>query len=262
MDIATAIGVIVGGGFIFLGIIGEELDVENLMSFVDAPALMIVVGGLLAACCISFPMKDLLRIPQVYMLLWRTRRDSPMELINKLVQFAEVARRDGILALEGVTESLDDEFLVRGIQLAVDGTDPELIEQIMNTELDQITERHLVGKRLFDSMTKYGPSWALFGTITGMILMLRSLGNAADPGAIGRGMAVALVCTFYGTLSAYFLFGPAADKLLARHEDEMLMRHIVIRGVLAIQSGDNPRIVEQKLRVFLPPRLRSVETRK
>jgi chemotaxis protein MotA len=262
MDIATAVGVLVGGLFIFLGIIGGEFNFEDLKGFMDARALMIVGGGLLAACCISFPIKDLLRMPRVYLLLWRLRKDSPMDLINKLVQFAEIARRDGILALEGVTESLDDEFLIRGIQLAVDGTDPELIEQIMNTELDQITERHMVGKRLFDSLTKYGPSWALFGTITGMVLMLRNLGNVADPGAIGRGMAVALVCTFYGLIVAYFLFGPAADKLLSRHEDEMLMRHIVIRGVLAIQSGDNPRIVEQKLRVFLPPRMRSVETRK
>ena len=261
MDIASILGIVAGLAFVALGIVSTELVMENMWAFLDSASVAIVFGGTLAAALISFPMKDLLRIPAVVMVCVRSRLKSPVELIQKLVQFAEIARRDGILALEGVVEDLDDEFLVRGIRLAVDGSDPELIEQIMNTELESIQSRHAAGRRIFDTLTKYAPAWGLIGTVIGLILMHKNLGGAgADPGAIGKGMAVALVTTFYGAVLANYLFGPLADKCVAKEEDEMLMRSIMIHGVLAIQSGDNPRIVEQKLRVFLPPKLRAVES--
>ncbi len=262
MDIATIAGLIIGAFFVLYGIVTGEFKMDNFWAFVNPPSMFIVGGGLFGAVAISFPLKDLLRIPKVFLIAVRGRKDSPVEMINKLVQFAEVARRDGILALEGVTEDLDDEFLVRGIQLAVDGTDPELIEQIMNTELENLSDRHVGGKRLFDGMTKYAPAWGMIGTVIGLILMLKGLSAEADPAAIGQGMAVALVTTFYGALLANYVFNPVADKLVAKQEAEMLMRNIVVRGVLAIQSGDNPRIVEQKLRIFLPPGLRAVESRR
>jgi chemotaxis protein MotA len=259
MDIATLAGLLIGAFFVLYGIVTGEMKTDNLWAFVNPSAMMIVGGGLLGAVAISFPVKELLRIPKVLMVCFRRRTDSPVELISKLVRFAEVARRDGILALEGVTDTIDDEFLIRGIQLAVDGTDPELIEQIMNTELDNLAERHTAGRRLFDGMTKYAPAWGMIGTVIGLILMLKGLSAGADPGAIGRGMAVALVTTFYGAVLANYLFNPISDKLVGRQDQEMLMRNIVVRGVLAIQSGDNPRIVEQKLRIFLPPHLRAVQ---
>jgi chemotaxis protein MotA len=262
MDIATIIGLILGAFFVFYGIVTGEFKMDNFWAFINPPSMMIVGGGLLGATALSFPMKDLLRIPKVFMVCIKQKKQSPVELINKLVQFAEVARRDGILALEGVTEDLDNEFLVRGIQLAVDGTDPELIEQIMNTELDNLGDRHATGKRMFDVMTKYAPAWGMIGTVIGLILMLKGLGAEADPGAIGQGMAVALVTTFYGAFLSNYLFNPIADKLVGKQDEELLMRSIVVRGVLAIQSGDNPRIVEQKLRIFLPPGLRAVESRR
>jgi len=261
MDIATIAGLVIGTLFVFFGIVTEELKMENIWAFVNPPSMMIVGGGLFAAVAISFPLKDLLRIPKVLMVCMKGRKDSPVDLINKLVQFAEVARRDGILALEGVTDEINDEFLVRGIQLAVDGTDPELIEQIMNTELDNLGDRHTTGRRLFESMTKYAPAWGMIGTVMGLVLMLKSLSADVDPELIGQGMAIALITTFYGAVLANFVFNPLADKLIARQDEEMLMRNIVVRGVLAIQSGDNPRIVEQKLRIFLPPKLRAVESR-
>ena len=262
MDIATIAGILIGGFFVFYGIVTGEFLMDNLWAFVNPPSMMIVGGGLLGATAISFPMKDLLRMPKVFGICLQTRKDSPVDLINQLVQFAEVARRDGILALEGVTEELQDDFLVRGIQLAVDGTDPELIEQIMNTELETLAERHATGQKLFEVMTKYAPAWGMIGTVIGLILMLKGLKADADPEAIGKGMAVALVTTFYGALMANYLLNPIADKLAVRQGEEMLMRNIVVRGVLAIQSGDNPRIVEQKLRIFLPPQLRAVERRR
>jgi chemotaxis protein MotA len=262
MDIATLAGLLIGAFFVLFGIVTGDFRVENFWAFVNPSAMMIVGGGLCAAIAISFPLKELLRLPKVFMISVRHRRHSPVKLITKLVQFAEIARRDGILALEGVTEDLDDEFLVRGIQLAVDGTDPELIEQIMNTELQNLGERHAAGRRLFDCLTKYAPAWGLIGTVIGLILMLRGLSAEADPGAIGRGMAMALVTTFYGVLLANYVFNPISDKLVGKQSEEMLMRNIVVRGVLSIQSGDNPRIVEQKLRIFLPPGLRAVGRRR
>jgi chemotaxis protein MotA len=262
MDIATLAGLVIGAFFVCFGIVTEELKMDNMWAFVNPPSMMIVGGGLFGALAISFPLKDLLKLPKVLMVAVKQRADSPVELINKLVQFAEIARRDGILALEGVTEDLDNDFLLRGIQLAVDGTDPELIEQIMNTELDALAERHSVGKRLFDGATKYAPAWGMIGTVMGLVLMLKGLSAEADPGAIGQGMAVALITTFYGALLANYLFNPISDKLAGKQADELLMRNIVVRGVLSIQSGDNPRIVEQKLRIFLPPNLRAVESRR
>lgn len=262
MDFATILGVIAGACFLLIGCSGGEFNPANLMTFVDVPSMMIVGGGLTAAFLISFPVKEVLRLPRVVVICLRSRTASPVELINKLVQFAEIARRDGILALEGVTESLDDEFLVRGIQLAVDGTDPELIEQILTTELDNLDERHTAGKRMLDGLTKYAPAWGLIGTVIGLIMMLKGLRRDADPGEIGKGMAVALVTTFYGAVMANYIFGPLADKLVTKQDEEMLLRNITVRGVLAIQSGDNPRIVEQKLRIFLPPKMRAVESRR
>jgi chemotaxis protein MotA len=216
-------------------------------------------GGMVSILFIGFSMRQVFSLPKVMLNCLRAKTEPPVELINKLVQFAEIARRDGILALEGVSETIRDPFLVRGIQLAVDGTDPELIEKIMNTELDSLSERHTTHKRMLDKLTLYTPAWGLAATVIGLIMMFKALNRDVDPGAIGTGFSIALTATMYGVLGANAFWGPLADKLLVIHEEEMLVKNIIVRGVLAIQSGDNPRIVEQKLRVFLPPRLRATE---
>ena len=207
---------------------------------------------------VSIPARRLINSVRVIMRTFLYPKAAPIELINRMVQFAEIARRDGILALEGVTSDIQDEFLVKGIQLAVDGTDPELIEQIMSTELDNMVERHGAGRRVLEVATKYAPAWGMIGTLIGLILMLRKLD---DPSSIGPNMAVALLTTMYGAVLANFILGPMADKLAIRTNEELLVKQIVVRGVLSIQSGDNPRIVEQRLRIFLPPKMRAVEGR-
>jgi chemotaxis protein MotA len=260
VGIATIIGMLIGLGAVCYGCMGEELQVSSLKSFVDVVAIVLIVGGAASVVLIGFSMKQVLALPAVLMVTIKAKTESPVDLINKLVQFAEIARRDGILALEGVTESVKDPFLVRGIQLAVDGTDPELIEKIMSTELDNLTDRHNTQKRMVDKLTLYTPAWGLAATVIGLILMFKALKKDVDPGEIGKGFAIALTATMYGVLGANALFGPLGDKLLAIHEEEMLIKNIIVRGVLAIQSGDNPRIVEQKLRVFLPPKLRATES--
>ena len=171
------------------------------------------------------------------------------QLIADMVRYAEVARRDGILSLENMTRDMADEFVKSGIQMAVDGTDPELIEQVMTNELDAVAERHQQGKALFDNLGKYAPAFGMIGTLVGLVIMLQ---NMDDPSAIGPGMAIALLTTLYGALIANMVALPIADKLAVRSEEEALLKRIVIRGVISIQSGDNPRIVEQKLQTFLP----------
>jgi chemotaxis protein MotA len=249
VGISTIIGLIIGLIAVLYGCLGEEKSLEALMAYLDPNAVVIMVGGMVSILFIGFSMRHVLSLPRVMMTCLRARTEPPVELINRLVQFAEIARRDGIR----------DPFLVRGIQLAVDGTDPELIEKIMTTELDSLAERHMTHKRMLDKLTLYTPAWGLAATVIGLIMMFKALDRNVDPGAIGTGFSIALTATMYGVLGANAFWGPLADKLLVIHEDEMLIKNIIVRGVLAIQSGDNPRIVEQKLRVFLPPRLRATE---
>ena len=166
-----------------------------------------------------------------------------------LVRLAEVARRDGILSLENHLNDGDyDDFMVRGLRMAIDGQDPAVIQTAMEQEVETLMERHAVGKSIFETLGKYAPAFGMLGTIMGLIIMLQ---NMSDPEALGPGMALALITTFYGSLLANVLFLPVADKLGNRNEEEVGTRMLIIRGVMSIQSGDNPRIVQQKLMAFL-----------
>ena len=254
MDITTVVGYVLGIFFLVWSI-----GPSSLGAFYDFPSMVCVFGGGTAAVIISLPIEVLKNVPKVAKNVLFTKSQSPVELIARMVEFAEIARRDGILALENVTENINDEFLVRGIQLAVDGTDPELIENILSTELDNMQERHALGKKFFDLLTKYAPAWGMIGTLIGLIMMLG--GGMSDPAALTSGMAVALITTMYGSVCANLLFGPLGDKLAMRNNEEMLLKMIILKGVMSIQQGDNPRIVEQKLRIFLPPALRPAEER-
>jgi chemotaxis protein MotA len=246
LDITTILGYVLGLSFLVLGI-----KPQNVPGFIHPESILIVGGGTVGAVLISFPLEHMKQLAGVLKKAWLHTTQSPLDLIQKMAEFATVARRDGILALEHVTENLDDEFLVRGIQLAVDGTDPELIESIMLTELESMEERHSRGKAIFEKLEKYAPAWGMIGTLIGLINMLSK--GMEDPNALTSGMATALITTMYGSICANFLFGPVADKLQTRSDQEMLMKQIVLKGVMSIQQGDNPRIVDQKLRIFLPP---------
>jgi chemotaxis protein MotA len=173
-----------------------------------------------------------------------------------MVSYAEIARRDGILSLESTTKDIEDPFIVLGIQMAVDGTDPELIEQVLTNDLENLADRHDVGKALLETIGKYAPAFGMIGTLVGLVIMLS---NMDDPAAIGPGMAVALLTTMYGAIIANAMSLPLADRLSRRSAEEVLYRTIIIKGVMSIQSGDNPRIVEQKLRTYLPPSERTEE---
>lgn len=251
MDLATIIGFLLGAGLVGFSIVAGAGD--KLGAFVDVGSALIVVGGAIASTMMVFPLKNFLGVGKVMKNAIFHKEESIKELIDDLVGYAEVARRDGILSLESATKDASDPFIVQGIQMAVDGTDPELIEQIMNSELDAISDRHDSGKAIFDSFGRYAPAFGMIGTLVGLVIMLM---NMDDPSKIGPGMAIALLTTMYGSMFANMFALPIADKLGVRNDEELLRKTIVLKGVMSIQSGDNPRIVEQKLKTFLPPGLR------
>ncbi|MBS3820920.1 MAG: motility protein A [Phycisphaerae bacterium] len=252
MDLATILGVFMAFALLGWAIVSGG----SAGAFVDVPAVMIVIGGASAATMVAVPASRLKRLTGILKKAVTNKTQSPQKLIEDLVSYAEVARRDGILSLESMCKDIDDPFIVRGIQMAVDGTDPELIEQIMTTELENLMERHDAGRAVFATIGKYAPAFGMIGTLIGLVAMLA---NMDDPSAIGPGMAVALLTTMYGAILANVVFLPLADKLASRSAEEVLTKTIIIKGVMSIQSGDNPRIVEQKLRTFLPPSARKDE---
>ncbi len=246
MDVATILGIIAGFGLVVLAIATQE----GAMWFLSITSLMIVFGGTLGATLINFPMKDLLTVLKVMTKVFTSTNISYTETIDRLVTLAERARREGILAIERELETVDDEFLRSGIQYAVDGTEPEYIRAIMESELNNIEERHKLGQSIFIAMGTYAPAFGMIGTLIGLIQMLSQLD---DPTKIGAGMATALVTTFYGALVANLFFLPMAGKLSNRSKEEALQKELILEGILSIQSGDNPRFVREKLMTFLSP---------
>lgn len=246
MDIATILGFIIGPSLVLFGIFYGG---GTLRMFTDVPSILIVGGGSVASLLLAFPLREVFNLHRVFKIGIFAKPRDPKALIKELVQYAEIARRDGILSLENSVRDIKDPFLVTGIQMAVDGTDPELIQQIMENELDAIDARHANGKALLENVGKFAPAFGMIGTLIGLVQMLA---NMDDPGSIGAGMAVALLTTLYGSLVANLLALPMSEKLTKRHNEEMLIKNIILQGVMAIQSGDNPRVVEQKLKTVLP----------
>lgn len=255
MDVATLIGLIMGVSLLLWAIMSKS----DLSAFVDGGSVAIVVGGAISAAMISFPLGNLLGVVRVVKNAFFAKTHNANALIKDMVSYAEVARRDGILSLENIANDIEDPFIVGGIRMAVDGTDPELIQQIMESELESVAARHEAGRALFENIGKYAPAFGMIGTLIGLVIMLQ---NMADPDSIGPAMAIALLTTLYGSILANLIALPLADKLGTRSRDELILKEIIIRGVMAIQSGDNPRVVEQKLKSFLPHRLREAEEKK
>jgi len=252
MDLATIIGMFLGIGLVGYAMISGG----GVEAFVSPSSLMIVIGGAIASVMTSTSLANFLKSGKIFSKAILHKEQSTQKLIDDLVGYAEIARRDGILSLENATKDAEDPFIIKGIQMAVDGTDPDLIEQIMDNELEAIAERHQVGKSIFDAIGRYAPAYGMIGTLVGLVLMLRSMD---DPSTLGPSMALALITTLYGSMFANMFALPIADKLGNRNEEELLLKSIIIKGVMSIQSGDNPRIVEQKLKTFLPPSLRGDE---
>lgn len=252
MDIASVVGVIVAVGLMVIAIAIAEG--ASFAAFVDYPSMMVVIGGAIAAAMISFPLKNFLNVIGVTKNVFLNKSQNVADLIELLVSLAETARRDGLLALESRIDEIENPFVVLGIQMAVDGTRPEVIEDIMRTEIDAVATRHRDGKSVLDQMGRFAPAYGMIGTLMGLIIML---GNMDEPSTIGSGMAVALITTLYGAIAANVFFLPFAEKLGFINKQELLTMEIVVRGIMAIQSGENPRVIEQKLNTFVPPKQRA-----
>ena len=254
MDFGTTLGALMGFGFVAVAISLHG----RLSDFLDVPGALVAFGGSFSALFIYFPPKKVLGIFSVIGKCVFNRLPDPRAEIRRFMQYAGIARRDGLLALEGQVASNSDPFLVRGLQMVIDGTPRDKIQQILQIELSCIQERHAVGKRMFDQLGASLPAFGMVGTLIGLIQMLNKLD---DPGQIGSGMALAMVTTFYGAFAANMVFLPLAGKLETRSNEETLVRELMIHGLVALTDGDSPRTVEGKLEAFLSPEARRLADR-
>lgn len=247
MDLGSIIGIVLASVLIASGM-GSYLS-----AFVDFPSLLIVVGGTVGATMVFFPLENLLGIGGIVRKVFFTPNLPTSSLIATIIDFAGRARREGILSLQNVGAESEDEFLVKGIGLVVDGIEEGVIEEILANEIDFVEERHKNGADMLASMGALSPAFGMIGTLIGLVIMLQ---NLSDTAAIGPAMAIALITTFYGALMANLLFIPFSGKLRVRSNQEVLLRRLTLVGILAIAAGNNPRVVEQKLNSFLAPKLR------
>jgi chemotaxis protein MotA len=249
LDIATLIGILVSFGLVIVSImVGGDGS-----WFVNAPSLMIVCGGTMGATLLAYPLKDVLSVFNVAKNVFMHKSQVVSDLIPLISGFAKKARQEGILSFESQLADIEDPFLVQGIQMAIDGMESSSIEDVMTTEIIYLEERHRLGSEIFSTMGTFAPAVGMLGTIIGLVQMLMQM---EDPSQIGAPMAVALLTTFYGTLLANLVFLPVAGKLKTRSKQEILTKQMVLEGVISIQSGDNHRVVEQKLKAFIAPKAR------
>jgi chemotaxis protein MotA len=217
--------------------------------------IFLVFGGSLGAAFLSMPLHNITHAVG-YLKKWLFNKDAHVEhIIKEMVNYAETARRDGVLALESVAREAPDPFLRRGLQLTIDGTDPEIIERILRIEVEAMGERHKHGKHLFHTLAKFGPGFGLMATLIAQVAMFRNLGG--DASVIGAALAIALVGTLYGCILQNLVAGPVAEKLALRSQEELFVKEIILQGVLSIQAGNNPRVVEMQLLSFLSSKQQS-----
>lgn len=254
MDKGTLIGLVLGfGAFLFGLIMGAWPNMILMGMMFDFRSIVIVLGGGLGSAMISAPFATFVAAMKASKVVFKPPVLDPAEAINKIVGLANTARKEGVLALEDSVAAMEDEFLKKGIMLIVDGTDPELVKGIMETELAYIEERHSDISGVYDNLAGLLPAWGMIGTLIGLVLML---GDLDDMEALAGSMAIALITTLYGSVFANVWAGPFANKLKQVNKEEMLLKTVLIEGMLSIQAGENPRIIEEKLKSFLAPTLR------
>jgi chemotaxis protein MotA len=247
MDLATVIGVVLA--WAALGYSMWHVSHGAIGSYIKPGEMLLVGGCALGAAFMSMPMHSIMSALASVKKFFFSKETHVEHLIKEMVSYAETARRDGVLALETVAREAPDPFLRRGLQLTIDGTDPEVIERIMRIEVEAMAERHKHGKHFWGMLAKFGPGCGLIACLTAQVAMFRNL--SGDAGAVGAALAVALVGTLYGALVQNVLAGPIAEKLGLKSKEEMFVKEIILQGVLSIQAGNNPRVVEMQLLSFL-----------
>ena len=249
MDIATILGIVSGLTLVAMAILGNG----EITTFIHMPSFMIVVGGTAAAISVNFALKEVFGVMTVVKKVFTDDISSGIDTIEIFEELAKRSRREGILAIDKYLTKVEDDYIKVGLEMAVDGTEPETIREVLESELTYLIERHKKGQQIFTSLGMYAPAFGMIGTLIGLINMLQGL---EDPSALGEGMSVALITTFYGAFLANLLFLPIAGKLKNRSDQEVIHKELVIEGVLAIQMGEHPKNLVRKLLNFLPPKVR------
>ena len=250
MDLATLLGMAICFGLIIFGIVAGDQGFAALKNFLDFQSVLITVGGTFCATLASFKMSDFLNGLKGFSIALKQHTYEQMEIIKKIIELSNVARKEGLLALEEAAEDLNDAFMKKGILLIVDGTEPDLVRAILETEMNCVDQRHKTVASFWDTIAAMGPAWGMVGTLIGLINMLQ---NLQDFNSIGPNMGVALITTLYGSMLANWLATPIANKLRANNSEEITLKEVMIEGLLSIQAGENPRVIEEKLKSFLTP---------
>ncbi|MBO5524058.1 MAG: motility protein A [Roseburia sp.] len=253
MDIASLAGLLLGAIMFVFGVYSNG-GFAGLANMFDLASVIITIGGSISGTLGSNKLSDFINGMKSAALAFKEEVRDPSEVIRNIIELSNTARKEGLLALEEAANNIEDDFLKKGIMLVVDGTDPELVRGIMETDLSCIETRHKKSIAVWEKWAELGPAWGMIGTLIGLILMLN---NMDDPSSIGPSMSVALVTTLYGSLIANWLCNPIASKLKVNNDIEMMMKEITVEGILSIQAGENPRVIEEKLKSFLAPSARN-----
>jgi chemotaxis protein MotA len=246
-DILTSIGIVAGFG---LTVWGMAAGGTNLIIFYDFASILITVGGSFAALLIAYPISEMKRVTKVIVQSFKESTMASTEIINSFTDLSKKARREGLLSLEDEMSKITNDFLKKGLQMVVDGLEPETIKEIMELEIGEMERRHADGANMLKAWAAYAPAFGMIGTLVGLIQMLA---NLSDSSALASGMGKALITTFYGALLANLILVPMAQNLNYKSSVEVNNREMMLEGILAIQSGVNPRIVEEKLTSYLSP---------
>lgn len=250
MDLATVVGLVLTLALLF----GAMAMGVGVGAYIDIPSILIVFGGTTGVLLIGFKMEQMKNLVKYFMVAIKPPQENFAELIKKMVDYSTKARRDGILALENDANNESNEFLKKGLSMAVDGNEPDTIRDLLEVDMEQTSSRHKLNASIFDQMAGFAGSMGMIGTLIGLVAMLL---NMADPSAIGPSMAVALLTTMYGAMIGNIIGAPIANILNIRDGDEVLSKTLILEGIMAIQAGDNPRTLEAKLLSFLPPKERA-----
>lgn len=252
MDIATAVGTVLCFALVIFAMAGGS---GGLNPFFHVPSLILVGGGSLGVTLMSWTLGEVKGLVKVLLKTLLFKLNTPSAEIERVIEYARLARKEGLLALEGKLQEVDDAFFAKGIQLVIDGFSAETVRDIMELEADWQRQRHSMGKKILESIGSYAPAFGMIGTLVGLVQMLN---NLSDPSQIGGGMATALLTTLYGAMAANMVFIPLAGKLEVRAKQESLLRDLMIEGIIAIQSGEKPQLISEKLKGFLAPSAREV----
>ena len=253
LDIASLIGTLFGLAMVLFGIIQSAGVSAIWNTYMDFPSTIITIGGSIGGVLACNSMADFINGFKSAGNAFKLHKNDPSEIIGNIINLSNIARKEGLLALEEAANDIDDDFLKKGVMRVVDGTDPELVRGILETDLGCIEDRH---KKVIGFWEKWGelaPAWGMIGTLIGLINMLKDLQDASS---IGPNMAVALITTLYGSLIANWICNPIASKMADNNAREIMMKEVTVEGLLSIQAGENPRVIEEKLKSFLAPAVR------